>query len=85
MNWGLSLSNQASRIIRRAPWKERDQLRAALRLLADDPYSGDLKLLKGTRGALRRRVGSWRILYELDFDRRVIEVTAIKRRGSSTY
>jgi mRNA interferase RelE/StbE len=85
MNWGLILSNQASRIIRRAPWKERDQLRAALRLLADDPYSGDIKLLNGTRGTLRRRVGNWRILYSLDADRGVIDVMAIKRRGSNTY
>jgi mRNA-degrading endonuclease RelE of RelBE toxin-antitoxin system len=85
MNWGLILSNQASRIIRRAPWKEQDLLTAALRVLANDPYSGDTKLLKGTRGTLRRRVGNWRILYEPDADRRVIDVTAIKRRGSNTY
>jgi mRNA interferase RelE/StbE len=85
MNWALILSNQASRTIRRAPWNERDQIRAALRLLSDDPYSGDSKLLKGTNGTLRRRVGNWRILYELDADRRVLVVTAIKRRGSNTY
>ena len=60
-------------------------MRAALRLLSDDPYSGDIKLLKGTNGTLRRRVGNWRILYELDADRRMLVVTAIKRRGSKTY
>ena len=85
MSWGLILSNQASRIVRRAPWKDRDQLRAALRLLADNPYFGDIKILKGANGTLRRRVGSWRILYVLDAEHRVIEVTAIKRRGSNTY
>ena len=85
MNWGLILSNQASRTIRRAPRNDRDQIRAALRLLSDDPYSGDIKLLKGTNGTLRRRVGNWRILYALDSDRLVIVVTAIKRRGSKTY
>jgi len=85
MTWGLILANQASRAIRRAPWNEKDQIKAALRLLCDDPFSGDIKLLKGANGTLRRRVGNWRILYERDPKRRVIAVTAIKRRGSNTY
>ena len=53
-------------------------MRAALRLLSDNPYSGDIKLLNGTGRTLRRLVGNWRILYELDLDRKVVEVTAIK-------
>lgn len=85
MTWGLILSNQASRTIRRAPQNDRDQIRAALRLLTDDPYSGDIKLLRGTNGMLRRRVGNWRILYGLDPDGSIIVITAIKRRSSNTY
>jgi mRNA-degrading endonuclease RelE of RelBE toxin-antitoxin system len=34
---------------------------------------------------LRRRVGDWRILYELNESRKLIVVTAVKRRGSNTY
>lgn len=85
MNWSLILANQSARTLRRAPWNERDQIRAALRLLSDDPYSGDIKLLKGTNGVLRRRIGTWRIFYALDVDRKMIVVTGIKRRGSNTY
>jgi mRNA interferase RelE/StbE len=85
MNWGLILGNQAARTIKLAQWKERDQIKVALRLLSDDPYSGDIKLLKGANGALRRRVGNWRIMYELNHESSIIVVTAIKRRGSNTY
>jgi mRNA interferase RelE/StbE len=85
VNWGLILSNQASRAIRRVPYNERAQIRVALRLLSDNPYLGDIKLLAGTNGTLRRRVGTWRILYELDRERKVIVVTSIKRRSSNTY
>ena len=85
MTWGLILSNQASRALRRAPRTDQDQIRAALRLLSDNPYSGDIKLLSGTRRTLRRRVGNWRVLYELDLNRKMVEVTAIRRRGSNTY
>jgi len=81
MNWSLILANQAARAIRRAPWNERDQIKAALLLLSDDPYSGDIKLLKGSHETFRRRVGNWRVLYELNRESKVIVVTAIKRRG----
>lgn len=85
MSWGLILSNQASRIVYRAQQTDRDQIKAALRLLRDDPYTGDIKQLQGTNGSFRRRVGDWRILFHLDADRKLVVITAIKRRGSKTY
>ena len=30
-----------------------------------DPFSGDVKALRGTDGAFRRRIGDWRILFDL--------------------
>jgi mRNA-degrading endonuclease RelE of RelBE toxin-antitoxin system len=85
MTWSLILANQAERTIKRAPWHDRDQIRAALRLLTDNPYNGDVKPLKGAKRRFRRRVGSWRVLYELNVERGLIMVTAIQRRGSNTY
>jgi mRNA-degrading endonuclease RelE of RelBE toxin-antitoxin system len=46
---------------------------------------GDIRFLRGGSGALRRRVGDFRIFYELHYDNKVIVVTAVKRRGSNTY
>jgi mRNA-degrading endonuclease RelE of RelBE toxin-antitoxin system len=50
-----------------------------------NPYHGDIRFLKGVNGGLRRRVGDWRIFYELELEHKIIVVTAIKRRGSNTY
>ena len=50
-----------------------------------DPFSGDVKSLRGTRGALRRREGDWRILFDLQQKERLIVVLAVRRRGSKTY
>jgi len=50
-----------------------------------DPFKGDVKFLRGLDGALRRRIGDWRVLYELDQEHKVIVITAVKRRGSNTY
>jgi mRNA-degrading endonuclease RelE of RelBE toxin-antitoxin system len=50
-----------------------------------NPYGGDLQYLRGSNGGLRRRVGSWRIVFELHKDRHLIVILNIKRRSSNTY
>jgi mRNA-degrading endonuclease RelE of RelBE toxin-antitoxin system len=50
--------------------------------LQNDPFSGDIKSLKP---GWRRRVGNYRVFYDLLTDERRIVVTAIERRTSTTY
>jgi len=50
-----------------------------------NPYSGDIKFLRGAAGALRRRVGVWRILFDVHKDKHLVIVLAVKRRRSTTY
>lgn len=53
--------------------------------MAQDPFAGDLKKLGGTEAEWRRRVGSYRIIFELSTVEHVIFVTDIRRRTSHTY
>jgi mRNA-degrading endonuclease RelE of RelBE toxin-antitoxin system len=53
--------------------------------MQEDPFQGDIKRLKGQPTAWRRRVGSYRILYDLYVDQRLIVVVGIVRRSSTTY
>jgi mRNA-degrading endonuclease RelE of RelBE toxin-antitoxin system len=54
--------------------------------MREDPYVGDIAALRGEyRGLFRRRVGSWRIIFELDAERRRVLVHDILRRTSTTY
>jgi mRNA-degrading endonuclease RelE of RelBE toxin-antitoxin system len=48
-----------------------------------DPFSGDIKRLEAS--GWRRRLGNYRIFYDLDVGERLIAVTSIKRRTSTTY
>lgn len=64
---------------------ERVHIARALEQLTDDPFAGDVKFLTGLGGAIRKRIGDWRIIFELNLESRLIIVTAIKRRGSHTY
>jgi mRNA-degrading endonuclease RelE of RelBE toxin-antitoxin system len=53
--------------------------------MSSNPFGGDIKFLKGTAGALRRRVGSWRILFDVDQSGRRVVILGVKRRTSTTY
>jgi len=53
--------------------------------MQENPFQGDIKRLKGQQTAWRRRVGNYRILYDLFPDEQLIVVSAILRRTSSTY
>ena len=47
--------------------------------------TGDVLQLTGERAAFRRRVGHWRLFFDLDSDHRLVDVVAIERRTSTTY
>jgi mRNA-degrading endonuclease RelE of RelBE toxin-antitoxin system len=53
--------------------------------MAENPFLGDIKRLRNERAAFRRRVGSWRIFFDVHNDRQVVSVIAIVRRTSTTY
>ncbi len=48
-----------------------------------DPFHGDIKRLHPT--GWRRRVGNYRVFYDLEQKNREIVVTAVERRTSTTY
>jgi mRNA interferase RelE/StbE len=85
MKWGLAITNPAKRRLRRLSAPERREINRAFSLMCNDPFQGDIKFLRGASGTIRKRVGDFRIFYELHQDNKVIVVTAVERRGSNTY
>jgi mRNA-degrading endonuclease RelE of RelBE toxin-antitoxin system len=82
--WRVVLAGPAQRSLRRIPVKDRDRILAAIRELELNPFSGDIKFLKGDP-RLRRRVGSWRTFFRVDRTDNTIYISAIERRTSTTY
>ena len=58
---------------------------AALDAMQAEPLAGDVKALTGYPVAFRRRVGSYRILFDLDPAQREVLVHDVVRRSSTTY
>jgi mRNA-degrading endonuclease RelE of RelBE toxin-antitoxin system len=59
-------------------------VQTALIEMEADPFSGDIKYLKGDP-RLRRRVGQWRIFFRVERPENTIYVSAIERRTTTTY
>ena len=85
MAWNLQIAGPAQRDYRKLPANDQRRVKAALIAMQEDPFSGDIQRLKGQPTAWRRRVGNQRIIYDLYTDERLIVVSAILRRTSTTY
>jgi mRNA-degrading endonuclease RelE of RelBE toxin-antitoxin system len=85
MKWNLVITGPAQKDFQKLPQKDQARVKAVLIAMQDDPFQGDLKRLKGTSTGWRRRVGSNRIIYDLYYEERLIVISAILRRTSTTY
>ena len=85
-NWNVWLSRSAQKTLTRAPRPERERLQHALDEMALDPFAGDVLTLKGEeRSSFRRRVGAWRIFFDVERDVLRVSVVDIARRTTTTY
>jgi mRNA-degrading endonuclease RelE of RelBE toxin-antitoxin system len=84
MEWTVLLAGPARKSLDRVPTADRKRVLAALDEMQQDPFRGDVRKLQGLPG-LRRRVGNWRIFFEIVAERRQVVVTAVERRTSTTY
>ena len=84
MEWTVVLAGPARKSLKRIPAGDRTRVLAALGEMQKNPFQGDIRKLQGLPG-FRRRVGDWRILFEIVAERRHVVVTAIMRRTSTTY
>jgi mRNA interferase RelE/StbE len=85
MTWNLIITGPAQKNFQKLPQRDQERVKSVLVAMQDDPFQGDLKRLKGTSMAWRRRVGNYRIIYDLYFEERRIVISAILRRTSTTY
>lgn len=83
--WQVRVRKPVQKSVLRAPRPERERLTRVLDEVTTDPFSGDVLPLTNQPSAYRRRVGNWRIFFDVDHDQRRVEVTALARRTTTTY
>ena len=87
MSWVGKLSREAVKQLRRLPQDRQKQLVQAIEEMEEDPTSGDVRPLKSGKfkGALRKRVGRYRIVFSLNPSMNCVEIAAILVRTEKTY
>ena len=85
MNWGLHLTKKVRKAIRRFPLADQKHIAKTMREISQNPFSGDIGKIEGQQNTWRRRIGAYRIFYEIVSQERAIYVFLIERRTSSTY
>jgi mRNA-degrading endonuclease RelE of RelBE toxin-antitoxin system len=86
MNWTVRVMGPASRGLKKQPKNASQRIESALLDMRKDPFKGDVLPLKGIhRGSLRRRIGPYRILFDVDIAARTVDILNILRRSSTTY
>lgn len=82
MNYTLEISNAARREFRRLSIAVQERLRAVIDSLADEPRPPGVRKLTHPPDTYRVRVGSYRIVYEIDDSARLVRVIAVGPRHS---
>jgi mRNA interferase RelE/StbE len=77
--WAIEFERRADKDLERLDPQVKQRVLKAIRRLADDPRSADLRRLKG-RSESRLRVGDWLII-ELDVATRAVIIQRILPRG----
>jgi len=85
MNWELHLRKRVKKHLLRFPKKDQTYIINGLKELAINPYSGDIEKILGEENVWRRRIGAYRVFYEIISQEKVIRVFRIERRTSKTY
>jgi mRNA-degrading endonuclease RelE of RelBE toxin-antitoxin system len=60
--------------------EDKERILSAIRQMATEPFSGDVKPVKGVKGVLRRRVGDYRIAFTVNFEKSEVIVLRVGRR-----
>lgn len=85
LTWTLNLAKRAEKQLAKALARSRRLLLAALGEMQENPFSGDIRRLTSERSTWRRRVGDYRIFFDVHPDQHHIDVLEIARRTTTTY
>lgn len=85
-NWVLRVRDKVYRDLARLPLHDRARLLDVIEdELPTDPYRGDTEKMHNDTYSWRRRIGAYRVIYEMRQDEHLVYVYKVKRRTSSTY
>ena len=84
-NWVLQIDPEVDKTLKKLPQKDCQRIVTAIESLSTNPYGGDIQKMKGEENVWRRRIGSYRVFYEVLLAENIIHVFHVERRTTQTY
>ncbi len=80
MGYRIDFTSAATRQLEKLSRAVQKRLSPAIGALSDDPFPAGSKVLEGRRSCRRVRVGTYRIIYQVDDEAGVVLVVALGHR-----
>ena len=80
IRYKILISSSAEKALKKLPGKDQKRVAAAIWSLAIDPHPIGSKKLSGFDSVFRIRVGSYRVIYEIEGQRLIITVLKVGHR-----
>lgn len=85
MSWVVNITRTAERQFKKLPRNMKERIEEMLIVLAVNPWVGDVRKLKGGGEVWRKRIGAYRIVFEIMIEKKEVWILDIVRRTSTTY
>lgn len=83
--WVLQIDPDVLKVLKKFPQKDNKRIVDVISRLTTTPYSGDIQKMKGEKDVWRRRIGSYRLFYEVIQNENTVHVFRVERRTTTTY
>ena len=84
-DWLLQVDPQVYKDIKKFPPKDVRRILGAIETLPTNPYAGDIQKMTGEDDVWRRRVGEYRVFFEIITKAKILHVFRVERRTSKIY
>ena len=86
IGWQLKIRDRVWKDVAKFPKKDKERIANVIeKEISFNPYFGDIEKIKGEENSWRRRVGVYRIFYEIILQEKTIYIFRVERRTSKTY
>ena len=81
----MKIEQEVYKKLSRFPKRDAERITYMIESLARNPYFGDIDKIKREDDKWRRRIGNYRVFYNIKQRERTVEVVLVERRSSNTY
>lgn len=83
--WALQIDPSVSKTLKKIPQNYAKRLISTIEALPQNPFAGDIQKMAGEKDVWRRRIGEYRIFFEMLPQENIIHVFHVERRTTITY